>query len=222
VLTTLLLAAVLTLPMSATAQPPSPDADEVARALQQRYDGIRDFTADFEHRYQGGVLRKQAIERGTVLIRKPGLMRWTYTWPERKVFVSDGTRLYAYIPEDRQVTITPVPATDRATTPILFLAGKGHLTRDFTASFAPTPNPAPGTHTLRLIPRRPEAEYDAITLVLDRASLQIRMLVTTDAQGGESTFVFTNLRENTGIPDKEFRFTIPRGVDVITNGQLPR
>jgi len=54
-------------------------------------------------------------------------------------------------------------------------------------------------------------------LVVDRASLQWRMLVTTDRQGGTSTFAFTNLRENTGVPDREFVFTIPRGVDVITD-----
>jgi outer membrane lipoprotein-sorting protein len=32
-----------------------------------------------------------------------------------------------------------------------------------------------------------------------------------------STFAFTNLRENTGIADKEFVFVMPRGVDVITD-----
>ena len=36
--------------------------------------------------------------------------------------------------------------------------------------------------------------------------------------GGESTLVFNNLKENQGISDNEFAFTIPRGVDVITDG----
>ena len=35
--------------------------------------------ADFVHTYRGGALRTQTIERGHVLIKKPGLMRWTYT-----------------------------------------------------------------------------------------------------------------------------------------------
>ena len=38
-----------------------------------------------------------------------------------------------------------------------------------------------------------------------------------DAQGGESAFFFTNLKENTGLADKEFAFSIPRGVDVVTD-----
>ena len=48
-----------------------PPAVEVARALQQKYDRVTDFTADFTHVYEGGVLKKRASERGTVQIKKP-------------------------------------------------------------------------------------------------------------------------------------------------------
>lgn len=204
-----------TLAVLAAAQSrPAPDA--LARALQQRYQGIRDFSADFTHTYRGGVLRTQTSERGRVLIKKPGLMRWVYTAPERKEFVSDGRKVYSYIPEDRQVIINDVPPDDQATTPALFLTGKGDIARDFTATY-PTAA-APGTVTLRLTPRRQEPEYEYLDVTIDPASLQIRVLATRDRQGGDSTLTFTNLQENRGISDKEFAFRIPRGVDVITNG----
>ena len=74
------------LPMALAAQGrPSPEA--LAKALQQRYQGVRDFSADIVHTYRGGVLRTQTTERGRVLVKKPGLMRWTYTAPEQKEFV---------------------------------------------------------------------------------------------------------------------------------------
>ena len=44
-----------------------------------------------------------------VTVKKPGLMRWIYTNPERKEFVSDGLKMYSYIPEDRQVVVSNVP-----------------------------------------------------------------------------------------------------------------
>jgi len=50
------------------------------------------------------------------------------------------------------------------------------------------------------------------------ATLDLRGLMTTDAQGGTSTLAFTHLRQNVGLADKEFTFRIPRGVDVITDG----
>src|SRR5215208_3957507 len=88
----------------------APNADVLARALQQRYQTIKDFSADFEHSYRGGALRTQSRERGTVKIKKPGKMRWTYTAPERKEFVSDGVKIYSHIPEDRQVLVSDAPA----------------------------------------------------------------------------------------------------------------
>ena len=72
------------------------------------------------------------------------------------------------------------------------------------------------------MPRTRQNEYDWIILVVDRASLQIRRLITADSQGGTSTFVFTKLRENVGLPDKAFAFTIPRGVDIVTDGSRHR
>src|SRR5436189_2788551 len=109
-------------------------ASELASALQRKYDGVKDFSADFTHAYEGGVLRKQITERGRLAIKKPGKMRWQYTAPEEKLFVSDGAMMYSYIPQDKQVIRSTVPPDDEATTPALFLAGKGNLTRDFTAS----------------------------------------------------------------------------------------
>jgi outer membrane lipoprotein carrier protein len=193
-----------------------PAPEVLAKSLQQRYDGIKDFSATFVHSYRGGVLRTQTQERGTVSVKKPGRMRWVYTAPEKKEFVADGRKIYSYIPQDRQVIVGDVPPDNQASTPALFLAGQGNITRDFTAAYADAASP--GTVALKLTPRRAEAEYEYLVVVVDPASLQIRALTTKDRQGGESTLTFSNLKENQGIPDKEFAFRIPRGVDVITDG----
>jgi len=193
-------------------------ADELVQALQKRYDSIKDFSADFEHRYQGGVLRKGISERGHVLIKKPGRMRWDYSAPEKKLFVADGVRIYSYIPQDKQVVVSPQPRDAETTTPALFLAGKGNLTRDFTPSLVDNPAGTPsGSRSLKLVPKTRQPDYDWLVFTVDSATLAIRGLLTMDAQGGESAFVFTNLKENTGLADKEFAFNIPRGVDVVTD-----
>jgi outer membrane lipoprotein carrier protein len=193
------------------------DPEALAGALQARYQNVRDFTADFVQSYRGGVLRTETRERGTVAVKKPGRMRWVYTSPERKEFISDGQKMYSYIPEDRQVMVSDVPAGNEAPTPVLFLAGKGDLVKDFTAASAPSP--VSGAVGLKLTPRRSEPEYEYLIVAVDPATLQIRALTTRDRQGGESTLRFENLQENKGIPDKDFAFRIPRGVDVITDGK---
>jgi outer membrane lipoprotein carrier protein len=194
-----------------------PPIGDLTRRLQARYDTVRDFSADFVHVYEGGLLRRKVTERGKVLIKKPGRMRWTYTSPEPKEFVSDGTRLYAYVPQDRQVIVSAVPAANEATSAVLFLAGKGRLARDFAVDYADATQTAPGTLALKLVPHEQQADYDWLILVVDRQTLAVRSLITADAQGGRSTFTFSNLKENIGLADSRFEFKIPRGVDVVTD-----
>ena len=193
-------------------------APELAAALQKKYDAIKDFSADFSHTYEGGVLRKQLTERGHLLVKKPGKMRWDYSAPEAKQFVSDGVKMYSYIPQDKQVIVASIPQDEDAPTPTLFLAGKGSVTRDFTPSLVDAPPGMPaGSRALKLVPRSRQRDYDWLVLVLEPGTLSIRGLLTVDEQGGKSSFSFTNLKENAGLTDKDFDFKIPRGVDVVTD-----
>jgi outer membrane lipoprotein carrier protein len=209
--------AALVLPCAATAQP-TVSANTLAATLQARYDTIRDFSADFVQTYRGGILRTQTSEAGTVIVKKPGMMRWHYTTPETKEFVSDGERAYFYVPQDRQVLVNDLPPDDQLGTPALFLAGKGNITEDYDADYAEPPGG--GTTALRLTPRAGDPEYEYLVLTLDATTLQIRALAVRDLQGGESTIVFSNLQENQGLTDTSFVFRIPRNVDVVTNGSF--
>ena len=130
--------------------------------------------------------------------------------------MSDGHKIYSYVPADKQVIVSNVPGDDQATTAVLFLAGKGNLARDFTASF--TSGGDAKTWALKLEPKTPQREYDWLVIVVDRNSMQIRALTAADNEGTRSTFQFSNLRENVDVPDKQFVFKIPRGADVITSG----
>jgi outer membrane lipoprotein carrier protein len=132
--------------------------------------------------------------------------------------VSDGINLYTYMPQDRQVVIMAMPPDDKATTPILFLAGKGDLTRDFIPSLTPLPPGLPqGSRALKLTPRTPQPEYEWLTLTFDPATLALKGLTTLDAQGSVSTFAFTGWKENQGPSDTLFVFKPPKGVDVVTD-----
>ena len=214
------LVAATALALSLPAHAQSPTAPQVAASLQAKYDGVRDFSADFTQQYESGVLRRTITERGKVQVKKPGKMRWDYAAPEKKLFVSDGSRIYLWVPADNQVTTSAVPKQDEATTAVLFLVGKGNLTRDFNVRFGE--NAPNGTYSLRLDPKLPERDYDWLQLVVDQQTLQIRSLTAADRHGGQSTFQFTNFRENAGISDATFDFKIPKGADVISSGDRAR
>jgi len=198
------------------------EAAALAARVQQRYAGIRDFSGDFVQSYEGGVLRTKTTERGTVAIKRPGRMRWVYIKPERKQFVSDGTRLYSYLVEDRQVIVSAAPGEADGTTPALFLAGQANLAADFESSFTELPGAPPGLVGLKLVSKVRDPDYEWFALGVDPNSRQILYLVAADRQGGRSAFTFSNLKENQGLTDKDFEFRIPRGVDVVMNGTRSR
>jgi outer membrane lipoprotein carrier protein len=194
------------------------DAVAVARDVQRKYDRINDFSTDFVHSYRGGVLRQQATERGRLLVKKPGRMRWEYSEPEKKLFVSDGRKIYSYIPQDRQVVISDMPQDDQAPTPALFLTGRGNIVRDFDVAFDQLKDAPTGSLALKLTPKKREPEYASLTLVVDPRTFSLQMLITVDTQGGRSAFTFTNLKENLGIADNQFVFQMPRNVEVVRAG----
>ena len=187
--------------------------------MQQRYNGIKDFQGDFVQTYEGGVLRTKTTERGTVAIKRPGRMRFIYTKPERKEFVSDGTRLYTHLVADKQVIVSPAPAPTTATSRRCSSPARSTSPATTRRRFTPLPGAAAGLLTLKLVPknkqsglriawhrRRPENAADPVP---DRGR-QARAAVRRSPSA--------NLKENRGLSDKDFEFRIPRGVDVVTNG----
>jgi len=221
-------AALWTFPGAAQTRPPArevaspdvrPPAADVAGALQRKYDSVKDFSASFTQTYEGGVLRRKSSEAGTVFVKKPGKMRWDYAGPEKKLFVSDGQTMFLYFPNERQVMKNDVPSQDQATSAVLFLMGKGDIVRDFNIRWADGGSDT--TYRLRLDPRTRQTEYDWLEITADRETLRIVGLLAADAQGGRSSFTFSNFKENAGLADKMFQFSIPRGTEVISSGKTP-
>ena len=149
-------------------------AQELAQALQKqvrRHHGL--LRRLRPHATRAACSASSVTERGHVLVKKPGKMRWDYTAPEKKLFVSDGVKIYSYMPAgqagDRQRACR---SDDEATTPALFLAGKGNLTRDFTPSLVDAPaGTPPARRALKLVPKSPQRDYDWLVLAVDPATL---------------------------------------------------
>jgi outer membrane lipoprotein carrier protein len=190
----------------------APSAQSLAARVQAHYSTVKDFTADFTLTQTSGLLPRPVVEHGQVKIKKPSRMRWTYASSDQNEFISDGSRFYSYFPKDKYVTSSPLPKGDEASTALLFLAGRGDLTRDFVAT-VPDEMQA-GEWRLILKPTSKQADFKTLTLDVDRTSLAMRGLTVVDDQGGVSKYRFDNLRENRGLTDREFEFSIPKGVEL--------
>lgn len=195
---------------SSTAAPQPPPAEAVARRLDQRQRSLRDLTARFVQTYRSGALGREVVERGTVSIKRPGRMLWEYKSPEKKLFVSDGTTAYFYVPADRQVIVREQGDQGLAA---FLLAGREGILDRFEVGLEPG---APAGRTrLRLSPRELDPEMESALIEIDDAD-RIRSVQIVDAQGNRSRFDFEDIKENVGLKDSLFRFEIPRGVELVS------
>lgn len=189
--------------------PPDP-AQDLVRRLESRNREVRDLTARFTQTYRSGALGRTLVERGTLAIKRPGRMLWEYQDPEKKLFVSDGTTSYFYVPADRQVIVRE-QAAERGVA-VSLLSGQSDILDEFEAALEE--DAGDGVTRLRLTPRRPDPDVQSVSLELDER-LRIRVLSIEDVQGNTSRFRFEAYRENLGLPDRLFRFDVPHGVEVI-------
>jgi outer membrane lipoprotein carrier protein len=144
-------------------------------------------------------------------------MRWQYTHPEEKLFISDGKLVYFYTPADRQVTRAKIKDADDLRASFAFLLGELDLRRYFsrielTQSVAPVDA---GNYVLRLTPKDRRAGLAELIIEVVPSTLQLRRVSIMELGGARSEFVFFNLQENVPAPEKEFAFTIPANVQVI-------
>jgi outer membrane lipoprotein carrier protein len=190
--------------------PESAEARRVVRAIEERHARSAGLTARFVQVYRSGLLGREVRERGVVSIKPPGRMRWEYKEPEAKTFVSDGRTFYFYVPADRQVIVRQ--QDDQRSIPSLLLSGQGDVLGQFAAELLASP--APGVRRLRLTPRQPEPEIERVTVDVEDSG-RIQQIEVEDAQGNRSRFRFEDVREDARLPDKLFRFEVPRGVEVI-------
>ncbi len=198
--------------------PASPDsmrdcAEGVAALIQARYEGVRDLQARFVQitRQAGAVPSAATTARGSVVLAKPGKMRWTYEAPEPSLVVSDGVTLWIYDPAFREVQRLPVSGGYLSGAAIQFLLGEGDVFRDFHVT---TIACGETSAELALVPREP-ATYEKIAVKVDPATGDISGTRLVDLLGTVVEMEFSELRVDQSPPADLFHFEPPQGVRVI-------
>src|SRR5271170_5920890 len=108
----------------------SVDLNVLLKGVEQRYNHAKTLQVQYNETYTvQGQARKS--ETGTLTLRKPGRMRWDYTAPAGKLFLSDGKDVYLYTPDNHRVEKEPLKASEDMRAPLAFLLGKLDFAKDF-------------------------------------------------------------------------------------------
>ncbi len=190
------------------------DPGAVIAGLQNRYGKTTTLSAEFVQTFRdrAGSVRR---ESGTLLLKKPGLMRWEYREPRAKIFISDGKKTYFYVPAERRVSVESVREGRDPRTPFMFLLGRTDLRQDFSRFELGVESPLKaGNVVLRMWPRRRVENLADIRLECDPATFVLSRITLIQATGERSDFELSNLVENRKIGNETFTFTPPPNVRV--------
>lgn len=190
------------------------DLHQIAALVDHHYNGMRSMRADFVENYDGNGIRRS--ESGVVWLKQPGKMRWDYSGPREKLFVTDGKTAWFYIPSERQGRKAPVKDLDDLRSPLRYLLGKTRLEKEFKGlSLAPDIPPIqPGNSVLRGIPVGMEDRVSEVLLEITPQGQIVRM-VAHETDGATTEFRFSNIVDNATVADSQFRFVPPAGAEMV-------
>jgi outer membrane lipoprotein carrier protein len=193
-----------------SAQQRLPDVHEMAQRVDCHYNQLHSLKAGFTESYQGLGMRR--TESGTLLLLKPGRMKWVYSQPAGKLFLLDGRFAWFYSRGDSQVQRIPAKQLDDLRSPLRFLLGHTELERELDhLVLGPASN---GQFALSGQPKGQEKRLNRLTLTVTADGV-ITGIEIEEADGSLTRFTFTAEQANVPIPAETFHFTPPAGVPVV-------
>lgn len=177
--------------------------------LQRFFQDVYSYQATFKQVVLDEGLNTLQESSGTLWIERPNKFRWDYEIPFKQHIVGDGKQIWVYDEELEQVTVRQMKGA-LGYTPAILLAGGGNLNDNFTLKKLKQQGKL---QWMEMIPKKNDGGFEDIRLGFEGNVL--RQLEMVDGFGQTTRITMSNNRENYKIRDSLFRFTPPKGVDVI-------
>ncbi len=193
-------------------------ANDVARKVQSLYDRTSSLKADFVQTAKMKALDIAEQDKGMVYMKKDGRIRWEYRKPKEQLIVSNGRKIWFYMPSDKQVIIGSFDQSFKYKPMQTFLTGMGRILAEFNVKFdsGSAIKGARNAYILQLIPKKQEEGAPAkILIAVDKKGFLITRSVVIDKLGNRTEIDFSDIKLNTAMPDGLFTFVPPKDAEVI-------
>lgn len=147
---------------------------------------------------------------GTMQFSRPGRFRWEYDRPYEQLIVGDGSKVWLYDKDLNQVTVRRF---DRAlgSSPAALLAGSDDIEKSYRLTSLGNQD---GLDWLEAVPRTQDTAFERVKLGFGKAGLEAMEL--RDQFGQITVIKFSTIERNPKLSPESFRFTPPKGADVIS------
>jgi outer membrane lipoprotein carrier protein len=206
---------------ASAAQAVSPD-EAVAR-LERTLKAVTTLQARFEQLYYSMSISEPLREKGDLFLEKPDRMRWDYKTPQEKVFLYKEGVLEMYLPEEKQLTRSPVSKEALESDIFGIFLGTMSFRDAYVVEDSPFPTDATRVRQIKLIPKT-EGDYSHILVEIDETTWLLRRAIFLEWAGNKREFVFSQVKTGGRIPAKTFTLKVPPGTEVIdeTKGDVRR
>lgn len=195
------LVAALLLATSLTAQ--TTELDNAAAAMS----GME---AGFTQTFTAKGFKNSQSESGSVIFGTLPRMRWSYTTPEKKLFVFDGTQSWFYVPADNQVTLGRVSEARKGELPFLLLGDRAGREKHFIVK----QQSRRGAIVTTLQPRDARALVRNVVVTIHPSTHLIQRIEYSDREGNRTAFAFSGYHRRAASAET-FRFDPPAGVQIV-------
>jgi outer membrane lipoprotein carrier protein len=184
-------------------------AQQLAQRVDKYYNGLHSLRTAFTESFHGMGIDRE--ENGTLLLRKPGKMHWSYTNPAGKIFLLDGKYAWFYSPGDAQVERVSASQLDDLRSPLRFLLGHTQLQKELEGL---TLSETADGLQLSGVPKGMEKRVEKIVLGVSPDGV-IHSMSITEIDGAQTAFTFKDSQANAPAPDSDFVFHPPAGIPVV-------
>lgn len=147
---------------------------------------------------------------GTMQFQRPGKFRWSYQKPYEQLIVGDGMKFWLYDADLNQVTVRKLDAA-LGSSPAALLSGRNEIERGFTLTESGSKD---GLEWLLASPKTKDSNFTGILMAFDAQS-GLAVMELNDMFGHKTVLKFSAMQRNPKLPEKLFKFTPPKGADVL-------
>lgn len=188
----------------------TPSVDTLLKGVENRYNRAQTLQVLFHEAYTAPQ-RPRTTESGTLRLRKPGRMRWDYTSPAGKLFLSDGKNLYLYNPTRNQVEKMKMKESEDMRVPLAFLLGKLNFSKDFKE----IQSRQEGDLTwITATPKSDNLPYTKVEFSVG-PNFEIHRVLVTGYDRSVVDFEFDQEKLNPPLDARLFRFEMPPGAELV-------
>jgi chaperone LolA len=156
---------------------------------------------------------------GIMEFQRPGKFRWTYQKPYEQLIVGDGSKFWLYDADLNQVTVRKLDAA-LGSSPAALLSGSNEIERGFTLT---ENGKRDGLEWLQATPKgkgpgnkEQDSSFNSILMGFN-AQAELVVMELNDMFGHKTVLRFSAMQRNPKIPEQLFKFTPPKGADVLSD-----